>query len=199
MKLVEFKIKRKTLAHEARLIRAQELKARQNARFLFALSDPAAAIARIEKARERQAPKGQREKPRFTVTQVARIRRQIAKKANTPVYDQADAFNLRQTLYRHRIDTVREHARAAHIALAYIKGKTYLSVEQKGALWNDGAIAVVGRLAMIAREVRAFGSEADRGCKPKDIQYWMEGGKTLAQEAELEEAGEDGISSKLAG
>ena len=184
-KFTKLRIKRLTLAHEARLIRQAELKARGTMRFLSTMTE--------EKTDKRIAKMG------LTDSQMRRVKRNRDRaKANAPVYQQADAFTLYLSLRAHRIWIVREAARSAHIALAYLKGKPYTSVEQVGAIAAQGGVQAARRLTAIAKDVRTFGGPTETGCTPKDIDYWMGGGMTLAQEAELEEAGEDGISSKLA-
>jgi hypothetical protein len=107
MSHVFLQVKLATLAEEAKIIRRKE----QNYRKWFVTTIP------MTKA-ERQAYKEKR------WNEVAKARKE--KEANRR-YDP----ELRQRLYRHRIDVVRPEARAAHLALAYLKGREYKTVEHK--------------------------------------------------------------------
>lgn len=182
MKTTELKIKRKSLAAEARIIRTEEQKALSRTRFQNAMSSPDMTEKRLKKLG-------------LTVSQLRRVRARLANRANTPVYDAADAYGQYNRLRDHRIKDVRTAARAAHLAHHYIKGDPFHVAEDVPRLDGSKEAAKLRGIALskkpepmtlkadIARDVRKFGGDAFEGCTPKDITYWFEGGKTIVQEA----------------
>ena len=194
MKLVNFKIKRKTLMGESRFIKGEEQKALATGRMLNAMADRAAFEAHMSKVTNRSVTKHEGAVPcRFTDHQVRRIRRNYSR--NTPVYSSEPSYTLYESLREHRRTVVRPAARAAHIALAYIKGRALKSVEGK----KDSGDFDAGIRANIARDVNTFGPDrpGEDAVNIKDIKHWMDGGKTVYEEDEIAAAEGDGTSSKL--
>lgn len=99
---IELKIKEKSLAAEARIIRAEEMKCRMTARKLL--------------AKTASLPEG----PRPTTEQIEKWQR-IAQQRR----------NIRVSLHEHRIHKVRTITRATHLARGFLKGTPYKAMEQK--------------------------------------------------------------------
>ena len=167
MKLTELKIKRKTLAAEARLIRTEEAKALNKGRFGNAMSNPDMTEKRLAKLN-------------LTKGQLRRVRARMEDRVNTPVYAAANGYALFNALRDHRTMNVRTAARAAHLAHHYLKGDAY-SLTEQGTRDTPQMLATLA--VYVAQNARTFGSGPNGEAKPKDVLFWMEGGKTLAQEA----------------
>ena len=183
MKLIELKIKRMSLAAESQLIRREEQKALRHGRFCNALASEGITIKRLDK---------------LGLTNAQKVRVMRRRTANTPTFPVIDAMLESYSLYRnlrdHRTKDVRDAARAAHLAHHYLKGDAFHIVEDR---FNTGmtqkqleqGVAAIPHLRVlatnVARDVRTFGGSVNKDVKPKDIEYWMEGNPTVAQEADL--------------
>lgn len=127
MKKFELQIKIDSLACEAMLIRARERKLRQQLDLL------------VVRRRLTQTS--------MSATQIDRIIRRVIRRTSLPVQSSQAImerlsipikpeweYDTRRNLLNiraHRIDVVRPEARAAQLAYAFLRGKTYASVEAK--------------------------------------------------------------------
>ena len=152
MKLTELKIKRKSLALEARCIRMEEQKALKAARAERAMN----AHTLFDQDIKRLVKQG------FSVGQIGRIKR----KRNSKYEDHSVArMQLYYDLRRHRIFDLRKAARHSHLAHAYLKGMRYSDVE-------NPMVTMPPDWAAVARDVRTFGGNLHADCKPSDIAVW---------------------------
>jgi len=172
MKLVELKIKRKSLAEEARIIRAEEKKVLLKATFARGVAHPASLYEDGSPTLNGLTPK-----------QIARVMALRDRAGNNPP-DPAVPFALYTRLNSHRRGDLRNAARAAILAHHYLKGTAYSKVET-----GKTEPVFAAELAVnVAREVRTFGGSGAKEVRPKDILHWFEGGPTIFQEAAAAEA-----------
>lgn len=111
----ELKVKRKSLAEEARIIRKEERKVLSSARYLRAVNDADADEARLRR-------RG------FSGNQIKRIMKHRMKNIETASGN--NDYVTYHSLHQHRTYNVRRAARIAHLTNAYLKGQDYSSVEQ---------------------------------------------------------------------
>lgn len=179
------KIKRKTLAAEAGLIRHEEQKVLRSARALNAQVQSDTSLALGKRLTKLGYPP-------------ATIKRSLKHWEKT--WGQNERSEVRDALYSdyrglrlHRVEEVRAAARAAHLAHAYLMGMPYARVEAENTQKDYSLVQRDALCAAVAKNIRTFAriGTPEGDAKPKDVAYWMEGGHTLSQEDAIVEAGKD--------
>jgi ElaB/YqjD/DUF883 family membrane-anchored ribosome-binding protein len=140
MKIAELRIKRKTLAAEARIIKDAEQRALRKARRRLGTNKPSEA-----------------------------------------------SYDLYNRFREHRVTVVRNAARAAHLADAYLRNRPYATVEDPkhrtkpitSPIWTD-----------IQKTLKTFGGPELANVTFKDVYAWTRGEPTLMQKAATEAGSE---------
>lgn len=164
------RVKRNTLAAEARIIKVQEARALRKGRKidgLFTGKERADLRASLKKTNIYTPAE------LSDVISEERDRRRAIKsnKSSAPSYAHYNGLRA------HRLMTVRPAARVAHLAHAYLKGMPYLRVEGPKTRHTLGEL----HFKAISETVRKFSDNANTTASHKDVRLWSEGGRTLNQ------------------
>jgi len=150
------KLKRKVLAAESKMVRKEELIARNSMRFLSTMT--------MEKTNKRIAKMG------LTHSQLKRVEKNREKSKNSTVYHQAEAFEYFHRLRDMRVNVIRKLSRVSHLANAYIREIPYEIVENNSPLLMSARTHNKLRKALV-EEINSF----DYDCDEDDIKTWLNG------------------------
>jgi hypothetical protein len=175
MKNIHFKVKRMTLAAEARIIKQQEKAILRRARErsgVWSRED-------TQTLRKHMADADKREQD-----DTIHFMRTMANACIDPL--PADRlYATYHSLHHHRVMVVRPAARAMHLAHAYLKGMPYARVEAPSK--RKSAVSISLMQAMLYN-LRTFGSPAHAFMKIGDVEAWITGAMPVGAPAKAAEA-----------